>query len=55
VSLANWLEIIPPDLTSEPPDLALNGLGSPSDRQEALRLRAVDGAIEEIVAPHLWN
>jgi hypothetical protein len=55
VSLANWLEIIPPDLTSEPPDLAFNGLGSPSDQHEALRLRAVDGAIEEIVAPHLWN
>jgi hypothetical protein len=55
VSLANWLEIIPPDLTSELPDLALNGLGSPSDRQEALRLCAVDWAIEAIVAPHRWN
>ena len=55
VSLANWREIIAPDLTSEPPDLALNGLGSPSDQQEALEVRAVDWAIEALVAPHLWN
>jgi hypothetical protein len=55
VSLANWREIIAPDLTSEPPDLALNGLGSPSDQQEALELNVVDCAIEALVAPHLWN
>jgi hypothetical protein len=55
VSLGTWREIIPPDLTSEPPDLALNGLGSPSDQQEALEVRAVDWAIEALVAPHLWN
>jgi hypothetical protein len=55
VSLANWHEIIPPDLTSEPSDLVLNSPGSLSDGQEALRLSVVDGAIEAIVAPHLWN
>jgi hypothetical protein len=55
VSLGDWLEIILPEVTLDLPDLALNGPGSPSDREEVLRLHAVDWAIEAIVSPHLWN